>query len=231
MQVRLFETDPRVQYSFTNFSHILNGTWAEVTKFDTSPRGYWDLPKRRVTDGLFTVEAAMCERLLVHQPIFPSTVMMTRTFFEAVGRCNESLGHVRSMDMEFAFRCARQAPIGVVADPVVGIRKHASNFSGDILRTTLGEVEILEFIRDHFPGPWHDTVCRQITARTIGAAERAFTEGDFDLTRTLLRHIRHKDRGLRLEVKSVLANVPPRIRNFLLGRILGRANVGGNGIE
>jgi glycosyltransferase involved in cell wall biosynthesis len=48
LQVELFGSAPDVQYSFTNFCTVVYGTWSRETKVDTSPRGYWCLPQRKL---------------------------------------------------------------------------------------------------------------------------------------------------------------------------------------
>lgn len=210
LQVRLFENAPGTEYSFTNFRTVTDGYWSTGTKFDSSPRGYWDVPHRTIDKDLFIVEVPMFERLLKHQPIFPSTVMMSRSFFERVGRCNEPLGLTPSMDFEFALRCVTHPNIGVVSAPLVGIRKHASNFSGNILRTTMGEVEILRYVLRNHPAAkdYADAINEQIVLRSASAAEAAFAAGDMQRTRELLRAVPWRSRSLRQHLKAVIATAP-----------------------
>ena len=107
--------------------------------------------------------------------------MMRRDFFEAVGRWNEPLGRTRSVDLEFHLRCVVRPPIGVVAAPVVGIRKHSGNFSADAYVNALGEIAILQYVRQHHAAAGrHELAIRQSLARrSAAAAAGAFAAGDF----------------------------------------------------
>jgi glycosyltransferase involved in cell wall biosynthesis len=95
LQVRLFQKAPDVEYCFTNSMLVIDDCWIEPTKFDSLPDGYWDTAQRRIEDGLIVVEESMFERLLLRQPIFPSGVMMKRSFFENVGAGGKRWGGIR----------------------------------------------------------------------------------------------------------------------------------------
>ena len=227
-QARLFAAEPEIQYSFTNFQIVTGTRWLPTPKFDTSPRGYWDLPRRQVGQDAFVVEAPMCAQILRHQPIFPSTVVVSRSFLDSIGGWSESLGRIRSEDLEFHFRCAARPGIGVISAPVVGIRKHVSNFSGDTLQTVLGEIQILEFLLAHTPEAEHyeGLIREQIVKRSVAVAEGFFALGDFKGTHESLKKVPYRSRSWKLHLKSLIANSPD-----FLGRFLHRtlASVPGNG--
>lgn len=214
MHARLVGRRPELLYSFSNFSTVVNDKWSASTKFDSSPPRYWNLSRGEVGDGSFVVEESMFERLLVHQPIFPSTLVMHRRFFESVGRWRDSLGRTPSVDLEFHLRCVGHPPIGVIAAPVAGIRKHGSNFSGDTLRTTIGEVEVLRLVLEQNPDASRhaDAIRRQIVLRSASAASGAFAIGKAELGRKLLEAIPYCERSWKLHVKSMIAHLPPALR-------------------
>jgi len=222
LQVRLFERAPNAEYGFTNFQTVVEDHWSATTKFDTSPAGYWNLPHLQVEPGLFVIEVSMFERLLRHQPIFPSTLMMKRSFFEAAGRWREPLGRTPSVDMEFHLRCVSHPPIAVVATPVVGIRKHSGNFSGDKLRTLVGEVEILRYVLANNPvaADYKDAIHEQIILRSGEAAEAAFAAGQLKRTNELLKSVPHGRRSWKQTLKALIAAVPGG-----MGQSLQRATV------
>jgi glycosyltransferase involved in cell wall biosynthesis len=226
LQARLFERASDVEYSFTNFKTVVNREWSGTTKFDTSPTGYWDLPRREIDNGTFVIETSMCDCILQHQPIFPSTLMMKRSFFDRVGRWREPLGRTPSVDLEFHFRCVSQPLTGVVSTPVVGIRKHASNFSGNPLRTTIGEIEILRYLLTNVPAAkqHEDRIQEQIIVRSARAAEDAFAIGDLELARKLLVSVPYDQRTWKLRVKSRICQLPEPVGQFLQKRVV-RARV------
>jgi len=228
LQVELCQKRPEVNYCFTNCRMVTGGVWSDSSKFDISPHGYWDLPREEVTSELFVVRTDMFPHLLLHQPIFPSTVMMRRTFFEAVGRWNEPLGRTLSEDLEFTLRCAARPPIGVVATPVVGIRKHAGNFSSDVYCTTLGEIDILRYVlTNHVTARKHqETIRRTIEARSAQAAGGAFAAGDLAKTRELLASVPLQRRSLKLHLKALISHAPGRAAVLLRSLCVQRP--GGN---
>jgi glycosyltransferase involved in cell wall biosynthesis len=217
LQARLLEKAPDVEYSFTNFRLVVDDIWSDRSKFDTSPSGYWDLPRRDLEKDLFVIDAPLFEHLLWHQPIFPSTIAMTRSFFEKAGRWKESLGRTLSEDLEFTLRCVERPPIGVVSTPVVGIRKHVSNFSKDALRETLGEIEILRDVLAGNPAAkqYEHALREQIIVRCGRAAEGAFAIGDLDVVREMLKSVPLDRRSWKLHLKSAIAHSPkPLARLF-----------------
>jgi glycosyltransferase involved in cell wall biosynthesis len=220
LQAGLLEKVPGVEYSFTNFQTVVDGRWSAPTKFDTSPAGYWNIPRRDIAGNVFVVDVAMNDRLLVHQPIFPSTVLIKRSFFEAVGRWREALGRTPSVDLEFHFRCVSSKGIGVVSESVVGIRKHESNFSGDTLRTTLGEIQILRYLLANNPvAKDHATsIKREIRIRSIAAAEAAFAAGKLSEVAPILSLVPYSQRNWRLQVKSLIAATPGGFGSWLQRR-------------
>lgn len=207
LQFKLFEANPDLDYSFTNFRTVVDGQWSGTTKFDSSPKDYWAIARRICAQESLVVEDPMFERLLVHQPIFPSTLMMKRSFFEGAGRWRESLGRTPSVDLEFHLRCVCRPPIGVVVAPVVGIRKHASNFSGDPLKTTLGEIEILRYALANNPTAksYERAIEAEIVSRSASAARGAFSAGNFEAARRLIRAVPYRSRTWKLHVKNVIS--------------------------
>jgi len=209
LQVRLFESVPGLEYGFTNFKIVSHGVWSEDSKFDSSPPGYWELPKSIFDEDLAVVNTPLFERILIHQPIFPSTVMMTRRFFEKVGRWGEDVARWLAEDLEFTLRCVSLAPAGVVAKPVVGIRKHAANFSADDLRCTLGEIDILRYVLDHHPAAkaYENAIREQIVSRSTSAASSAFAAGEYARVREILRAVPYSRRSWKLQIKGLAAAI------------------------
>jgi len=224
LQVRLFDEVPDLEYGFTNCRTVVGEEWAESTKFDSLPFGYWDLKQRSVDTDLFVVEESMFGRLLIRQPVFPSTVMMKRAFFEKVGGWQESLGRNPAEDVEFHLRCVDQTRIGVVSRAVVGIRKHDRNFSGDSLRTRIGDIEMLNFVRSHNPAAskYSSVIEERIIAASGSAAEEAFAIGDIQTMKRLLKGVPFHKRTWKLHVKSLAAYCPESVTQFLLGKSSSR---------
>jgi hypothetical protein len=217
---RILKAAPEVEYCFTNFVHVTNNVWGARTKFDDLPARYWDgLPvAARAPEG-FVINAPLFERLLWFQPIFQSTLLMTKAFFHRIGGFDERFGRVPAEDFEFTLRCAQELPIGVVTQPVVGIRRHEGNFSRHLPRTLAGEAAILEHaIRRHRAA----TTCRayieaEVTRRRIAAFDAAFSRGERTLAVDLAPLIPQAQRSAKLRAKHLAARVPGRLGVHLCG--------------
>ena len=215
-QLALHLQHPEVEYSFTNFAIVTDSAWSEKTKFEDAPEGYFarcDTP----SVGILLCEEPFYDRLLFFQPIFPSTTMMTRDFYHRIGGYKDFLGRVQSEDLEFALRCALNAPIGIVTEPVVGIRKHTSNFSGNEYAVTCGEIEILKYALANHPisESTRKLVLDQIALRSIDAAYGPFRGSDFATFKSLLSEVPGRFITPKLRLKLLIANSPAPIGRAL----------------
>jgi glycosyltransferase involved in cell wall biosynthesis len=210
-QARLLRSAPGLEFAFTNFQVVTNDAWSADTKFDEAPPGYWDLPRRQITRDSFVVDVSLYERLIAFQPIFPSTMIMSRGFADRVGPWVDALGRTLSEDLEFILRCVDLPPIGVLSAPLVGIRKHAGGFSSQPLRTVKGEIEILHYVLEHHASASkHERVIREsIVQRHIAGAELAFFLGDLDRVPGFLAAVPHRARSRSLRLKGLIAALPP----------------------
>jgi glycosyltransferase involved in cell wall biosynthesis len=203
-QVGLIRDMPEVEYSFNNF---------RIIKDDDAPPDYWNVPRRVMSPHSFVITEPFYPRLLKFQPIFPSTVMMTKNFFYRIGGFNESFGRKMSEDFEFTLRCSHEKPIGVITEPVVGIRWHGENYSQGKLpgiSFIISDVDILRYsMKNHRLGIFHKSVIEdQIIGRSIVAANGAFTYGEFKIMRDMLKNIpAHRMPG-KLRIKAAIAKLP-----------------------
>lgn len=221
-QLKIFDLAPDVEFVFTDFRTFSDEGWSTESKFESLPREYWKGAQRSLDVGLSIIEAPLMERLLWRQPIFPSTIAMKRSFFDSIGGWVECLGRTPSEDLEFVLRSAAQCPIGVVFKPLVGIRKHSSNFSGDDIRTTLGEIEILRYVLNHHSSAkrLETVILDQIRRRSESVAEASFNTRDFETMLNVLKKAPIWQRSWRLHVKTCVARLPRGLRNFALKRLL-----------
>jgi glycosyltransferase involved in cell wall biosynthesis len=212
-QARLLQAVPGLDFAFTNFCVVAKSVWSNATKFDEAPPSYWDLPRRQVAPDAFVVDVSLYARLIAFQPIFPSTMIMSRDFARRVGPWVDSLGRTLSEDLEFILRCVDQPPLGVLSAPVVGIRKHAGGFSSQPLRTLKGEIEILHYVlQHHTAASAHEGVIRDsIVQRHVAGAELAFLLGDLGLVHDFLRAVPRRARSRSLRLKSFIAALPPGV--------------------
>jgi hypothetical protein len=211
--VELIEAAPELEYSFSNFQVFgPEGAWQAQTKFDSVPEGYWDIAKRVVGPQCWVVEDSLFTPVICFQPIFPSTLVMTRAFYERAGGFRLSLPGGTGEDFEFTLRCVRHPPIGIVTSPVVGIRKHGGNISGSQLRLLREEIEVLNYCLDHHEPPADSvpTIRDSIALRSAQAAELAFAEGELDLVKELAANAGNHS-STRLRLKQRISSLPPAV--------------------
>jgi glycosyltransferase involved in cell wall biosynthesis len=225
LHARLFELAPDVRYSFSDFVIVQDGVWSKESKLDLAPPGFLDAPRREPEPGLMILDVGYFGKLLDCQPIFPSTLVMTREFFESAGRWNKALGRTRSQDLEFHLRCVVAPPIGVVRARVVGIRKHASNFSGDLVATEMGEIEILNYVLKNHPAAsrYEDAIREQIVVRSANVANAAFSAGQLDLVRGALQAVPPRRRDWKLHLKGWVSGLPGPVARGLARVLLKTA--------
>ena len=212
-QVELIRAVPSVEYCFTNFQNFRNGEYSRNTKFDDAPMNYWDIARLKATKNAFVATEPLYPKVLTFQPIFPSTIMMKRTFFDRIGQFDESFGRTMSEDLEFTLRCVQEAPIGVVTKPLVGVRWHERNFSSGKLpgiSFILGDIEILEYSsKRHRLGPQYRALIQeQIINRSISVMHGAFLLGDFKLVRNIVKNIPVTCRSPKIWIKTAIAYLP-----------------------
>jgi len=218
-QVELCSAAPDVHYCFTNFRVVTGTAWSDETKFDSLPANYWGQPLREIGPGMLVLDNDMFLPLLAHQPVFPSTLLMKRSFFEAAGGWNENLGRNPSEDIEFLFRCIVRPPLGIVTEPLVGIRKHEGNWTRASYIAAVGLIDILEHVQRTHPAarqhaaPLH----RRIQELSARAARGAFAMGDLERMRQLLAAVPFWQRSWKLHFRAVLSHVPRLSALFMTG--------------
>jgi len=180
MQV-LWQVEPRLRAACSDFVIVRNGVWEDVTKFATAPSGYWDaLCPVGPRMGVFG--APFIDRLLRFQPFFPSCLVVDRQAFLAMGGWDEAVGRVVGKDFATLLRLAEHPPFGVLRRPLVGIRKHAGNYSADVQAMNLGNAYVLEHALATRPslqmlaGP----IRASIQLRRLAALDAAFARRNFE---------------------------------------------------
>lgn len=220
-QMELHQRNPDLQYSFTNFSIVVDGVWASRTKLDEAPAGFF-----AGIDSLgcepFEYKSSLYDQLLSFQPIWPSTIVISRRFFAELKGFREEFGKNPSEDLEFTLRCVQRTPIGVVPEPVVGVRRHPLNYSGDNYKTTRGQIEVLQYaLRHHSIGDsTRALILEQIRRRRVEASYDAFRRGKFKDVTALLSglpsdYLDSKSR-LKLWISSLPTPLARSAHRFLL---------------
>jgi len=226
-QVDLCSKASDVQYCFTNFRWVREGVWSDGSKFDGLPAHYWGSAIRDVSPDTFVLEENLFLQLLSHQPVLPSTLLMTRSFFQSAGGWNETLGRNPSEDIEFLFRCVVRPPIGVVTTPVVAKGEHSGNWTCNSYLAAVGLVDVLEQVYSTHPAAQEYAVPlrRRIQALSARAVGGAFAARDLDRVRQLLASIPLRERSWKLHLRALAAHVPHPVGSFLSSALSKAARV------
>lgn len=217
VQAQLINEAPDVEYMFTNFKIVVNDIWTDKAKFDTLPKSFFGGNKRNIKDEYCVIDEPLFSKLLLNQPIFPSTVLMKRSLFDKIGGFVDSLGRTLSEDLEFSLRCVSQAPIGIVMTPLVGIRKHNSNFSNDSLKNKIGEIDILKYVMANHNLNNDDVgaVKNQISHRSADVVTQAFAVGDLETVIRYFRTIPPTQRTGTMYIKASIARLPGNLGRYM----------------
>ncbi len=212
---------PDAEFAFSDFAVVRDGQWTAETKFATAPAGYWD--GAADVDGPFSLYRDLLARQFRFQPVFPSCSVFRRSLFDRVGGYDPAFSRVGAEDWEFTLRAVAGVPVAAVAEPLVGIRKHAGNFSGALLKILEGEVTILRHaLATHPAAAAHKTeIEAEIGKRTRAAAEVAFAQERFDRVRVLAKQVPSELRGGKLKLKALIAGLPAFLAKPLK-RVLSR---------
>jgi len=222
-QAQLFKLAPEVQYCFTDFFLLTPKGRDSRTKFQQAPPHFWEVPKLQLATDLWVVTDPFFPHILKFQPIFPSCVTFAQEFYTRVGGFRpDVVDNWPAEDLEFTLRCTLQPPLGVVARPLVEIRKHPGGHSANKIRLLEGEIRILEYARTHYelPGAYCVLLEQQISLRSAAAAELAFAAGELQLVRELEPRILARHRHPKLHIKLAVVRLPDKI-----ARVIARALV------
>lgn len=200
---------PDVQSIFSDLKYVRDGVWDERGKFADAPPAYWD--------GDFTAVGAdrvyresFYRRVFVFNPVYPSNTIFRRSVSDALGGYNPSLSRLGPEDWEFTLRLMDRPPVGVLWEPLVGIRKHAQNRSGAAGFMNDGGRTIIRYILANHPqaaGDFRHVVEGQLATETATAVDLAFAARQMARVRELYAELPKSHRNLKRRVKRLIAGV------------------------
>ncbi|HEY6431297.1 MAG TPA: glycosyltransferase family 2 protein [Acetobacteraceae bacterium] len=220
---RLLCGEPGIEFVFCNFQRLQDKTLETVTKFDQAPQGYWELAGRRVIPEGWVFDRNFAGQTFLWHPIFPSAISFSKRLVAERGEFNPAMRGFRPEDGEFVLRCLYRAKVAAIPEPLVAIRRHEANSTGDDLLTLLDEIRLLRWIRENHPEArqYSDIIDREIRRRRITAVNGAFASRRHDLMRELLADIPRQDRSTSMRIKASIAWLPDRPGLFLNGMLQG----------
>ncbi|HEY0836540.1 MAG TPA: glycosyltransferase, partial [Azospirillum sp.] len=178
---RLHTAAPDIPLSFGNHRRL--GGDAEVPdKFTQAPDAFWEGWRAGPVDGTLRFDGALYERLLAFQPIFPSALVVRRDALRRLGGFDERFNATVSEDFEFMLRATQRGPAAAVTPALVGIRRHAGNFSARQSDCLIGEIAILEHALAHHGAARRcaGALRAELLRRRVQAVHACFAAGRLD---------------------------------------------------
>ncbi len=206
---RLWQAEPRTLAAYGNFVILRDGVWEADEKFAAAPPGFWD-GLRPLGADIAVFDAPILARGVGYEPFFPSAMAVDRRAFMAIGGWAAAVSRIVGTDFATALRVAEHAPLGIVTAPLVGIRKHGDNFSGDAQKMNLGDALILEHVLRTRPtlAPHGALIRASIARRRREALATAFARGDLAAVRQIFALLPDEARGGAVRVKAAVAALP-----------------------
>ena len=199
-----------VRFGFANFVEIRDGVWGARDKFSEAPPGYFA-----------TAGVPFYPHMLWWVPLLPSTTVIAASLLREAGGFNPDFDHSFCEDWELELRCVQHEPVAIVAEPLVGIRRHTGNMTRNYLALRLGAIRVLEVARATHPAAArYDALLRDRLADIcIEVLDVAFVAGQRAQVRTLARHIPPSRRSWKQNVKRMICMAP--VPGALLRRVFG----------
>lgn len=231
----LWRLEPSTTAAYSDFMVVRNEQWERTTKFSQAPAAYWQ-GMRAVGPGLKVFDLPIVDRIIEFQPFFPSCLVVERAAFLAIGGWDEGVGRVVGDDLATVLRLAEMPPLGVVCEPLVGIRKHASNFSGDVQAMNLGDSIVLEYALANRPSlaSYAALIKASAARRRRAALDTAFANRKFACVGEIFGLLPVHELSVLTVLKRVVAGLPDPVRSNLAELLLGtgsfRARFSGSGM-
>jgi len=197
--IQLWIAEPKAVTGYSDFRLLKDGVLSGRSKFDAAPAGFFQ-GLRHVNDKLGLFDMPVIDRLLAYQPFFPSCMVVNRAAFLSIGGWDQVLE--RGSDFATTLRCASHPPLGVYLSPLVAIRKHGSNLSGDTERMNLRDAHL------------RARLAESANRRRIDALHSAFSRRNFETVLAIDGMI-NGDRTLPCHVKVTISRLPRPIGKLL----------------
>ncbi len=217
-----FERAPGLTAAYSDFRLLTGGELSCTTKFDEAPATFWH-GACQVADGMLVYDAPIVDKLLDCQLLFPSCMTADRERFLHIGGWDEGVSRIVGCDFATVLRVGATKPLGLLHEPLVSIRKHASNFSGNVEAMNLGDARVLEYVlsRRQELAPLEAAIRDSVASRRRSAMASAFVRQDFGAVREIDRLIPRTHRPLAHRLKAAVATLPPPLA-YLAANALSR---------
>lgn len=232
-QADLLGAEAGIDLSFGNFRNLQDGIIGSENKFDQAPAGWWDALGYRTLPQGWIFDASIAGATFTFHPVFVSAMVVSKALWQRVGGYNPGIGHIGGEDGEFTLRCLYNTKVAALPEPLVLIRRHAGNFSADLVQRLQGEIYCQRHILAAHPeaAQYREIIEREIRIKQVQILDAAFASFDHAQTRRAFHDLVMADRTAKIWAKRIVAAMPEMIArplNVLLQRAAsGKAHADG----
>jgi glycosyltransferase involved in cell wall biosynthesis len=205
---------PECDAVYTNFvTFDCNGIHPD--KFSGAPKNYFENATR--TGAFWHDIPDLYVRTVSYQALFPSGCVLRKSLYMQLGGYDIRFNRVGAEDWEFTLRMTATGRIALCAEPLVRVRKHEGNDSGDNIHTVRGTVHILEYaLAQHSAAAkYRDAILASIDERRLDVFNGAFARGNFDVAADMLSRLKRMPRDGKFKLKAAITRMPAFIRQPL----------------
>jgi glycosyltransferase involved in cell wall biosynthesis len=174
-----WEIEPDLLAFYSNFRILQDGRLSKTTKLDDAPTDFLSGSKSVPGGVIFTRE--FVAQIIRFQPLFTSCMVAHRVKLQEMGGWDEGTSRMVGSDFATALRVAGSSPVALGKEPLVYIRKHGGNFSGNSEKMNFGDADVLEYVYNTRPelASKREVIRSSIAARRAAGIDAAFARGDF----------------------------------------------------
>jgi len=212
MKERLNQSD-NSQLIYSNFISF-SGTQTSKDKFSQAPGTFFEGSRQDST--FITGIPDLYARTMIFQPLFLSGLTIEKSYFDQIGGFNTNFKNIGSEDWEFTLRAISHTPAILCKLPLVKVRRHDSNDSGNNTRQSLGEAQIIEYALNNHEqaAPYKLLLLKEMNKRRLDAFNGAYASGDFITAARTAKLIKHHPAALKHYTKLFIINLPSSIRQL-----------------
>ena len=205
--------DGRADVIGTDHIKFEDGRYDAKTNFDLAPPGYWDGIARppNGVDWSFVGRFPL-DRLLTRIPVYPSTMIIRKSFTQAIGGYDPRLRPMVTEDIEFLVRALNAGSLALVWKPLVEYRRHAGGVSAGRHAQLVSRWRVFEFVRANvldLDPAFLAALDADLPARRVRVFDSAFEFGKYALSPELAPLLRREDWTLARRFKQAMGSLPP----------------------
>ncbi|WP_323744831.1 glycosyltransferase family 2 protein [Noviherbaspirillum soli] len=215
----LLAAHPEIDSIYSNYQSFCGEKVAEDI-LSGAPKGFLD--GGNVDGDLVTDIPDLYAKTIVFQPLMPTGATIKKLFYESIGGFDPVFDRVPSEDWEYTLRAIANGKIAICTIPLVRIRRHEGNDSYDLLRTALGEVEVMKFVLRHHPFAqrYRNVFLEAIRKRYDRVFYESFRARRFNIAGAVFPLLENKPATYRFRLKSLIMFLYTKFKTCELHNVL-----------